>query len=178
MLSPDTRVFSKLAAVAFLTLGLAGCFRPLYGPTASGASLQSELAAIEIPENQFPEDRGVAEHYVRSELIFNLNGSGIPQPKKYRLALNYSQGLTTPIVDSATGRALSATLTGTLRYTLTTLDGSLAIASGQATAAATYDRFAQRFSSVRAARDAEIRVSKDLAEQVKTQLAAALATRP
>ena len=46
----------------------------------------------------------------------------------------------------------------------------------QATATSTtsYDRFQQRFATVRAGRDAEIRLAKDLANQVKTRLAATL----
>ena len=48
------------------------------------------------------------------------------------------------------------------------------ITTGTATAQATYDRFNQRFATVRAARDAEIRLAKTLAEQVKTRLAATL----
>jgi LPS-assembly lipoprotein len=42
---------------------------------------------------------------------------------------------------------------------------------------ASYDRFPQRFASVRAARDAEIRVAKLLADQIRTRVAAHLATR-
>ena len=73
-----------------------------------------------------------------------------------------------------TGLAQSATITGDLTFTLTSLDDKKVISTGTATAQATYDRFNQRFATVRAARDAEIRLAKTLAEQVKTRLAATL----
>ncbi len=48
MSSPEPYRVSRLAAAAALALGLAACFRPLYGPTASGVPLQGELAAIAV----------------------------------------------------------------------------------------------------------------------------------
>jgi LPS-assembly lipoprotein len=167
----------RIGMVVSLTLALSGCFRPLYGPTARGESLQAVMASIDVPENQLDDQYAQVEHSLRSDLIFNLNGSGIPAPKAYKLTLGYSQSLATPIVDSISGRALSATVQGTLRYTLTNLDGSQTVTTGTVYANATYDRFEQRFASVRANRDAQIRVARDLAGQVRTNLAAALATR-
>ncbi len=41
-------------------------------------------------------------------------------------------------------------------------------------AMASYDRDAQRFANIRAARDAEIRAAKTLADQIRTRLAVAL----
>jgi LPS-assembly lipoprotein len=80
----------------------------------------------------------------------------------------------TPIVDSVSGRAQSANLNAQASYKLTTLDGSRTLASGTASASASYERFIQRFANVRAARDAEMRVAKLLSEQIKTRLAGAL----
>jgi len=65
---------------------------------------------------------------------------------------------------------------GEANYTLKTFDGTRTIASGKATASASYDRFTQRFTNVRAAREAEMRVAKLLSEQIRTRLAAALAS--
>ncbi len=48
--------------------------------------------------------------------------------------------------------------------------------TGKATATASYDRSAQRFATVRAARDADIRLAKVLSEQIRTRLSAALAS--
>lgn len=177
MSSFNLKACARWASVLGLCLGLAACFRPLYGPTAQGESLQDVLAAIDIPENQFSEKDSLVEHYLRSELIFDLNGSGIPATKKYKLTLTYTESLAAPTVDVVSGRALAATVNGNLTYTLTALDGKTPITTGKATSSATYDRFQQRFAAVRADRDAKIRVAKDLADQLRIQIAAALATR-
>ena len=165
----------RVAALGVLTLGLAGCFTPLYGPTASGERLDAVLAAIEVGDVEALPVFGRLGHYLRSELIFDLNGSGEAAPKRYKLAISYAQQVTSPIIDANIGRAQSATVQGEATYTLTTLDGKL-VTSGNAFGNATYDRSQQRFATVRAARDADIRLAKVLSEQIRTRLAAALAT--
>ena len=174
MSSLKLKSLAHVVLVAGLSLGLSACFRPLHGPTASGQSLQTVLASIDVPEVEWPSNLANTGHYLRSELIYALNGSGSDVPKRYNLRLSLSQGLTTPIVDSESGRALSATLTGNLTYTLTTADGKTVITQGTATSAATYDRFEQRFATLRAGRDAEIRLARELAQQVRTRLQATL----
>ena len=175
MLWPDRfrlpRVFLSGIALA-ASLALAGCLRPLYGPTASGASMQEELAAIEIPE--IPERLG---HYLRTELIFLLDGSGQKSAKRYVLTIAPTTNLLSAIVDSLSARADVATLNGTAAFQLKTADGARVVYQGSAIGSATYDRSAQRFATVRAARDAEIRLAKLLAEQIKNRIAAALASR-
>ena len=165
---------ARLALVAGLSLGLSACFKPLYGPTASGESLQTVLASIDVPEIEWPDNQAVMGHYLRSELVYALNGSGSDTPKRYVLRMALSRSLSTPIVDTETGRASSAIVGGTLSYTLTSLDGNTVYTRGTATSTTSYDRYQQRFATVRAQRDAEIRLAKVLAEQVKTRLAATL----
>lgn len=167
---------TRTAVIAAVTLALAGCFRPLYGPTASGEGLETVLAAIDVTEvNTAPAYERVG-HYLRNELIFDLNGSGQPRPKRYKLALSFTESVRSPIVESTTGRAESATLVGTVNYRLLTLEGNKLVTEGTATGYASYDRTPQRFATVRAARDADIRLAKSLSEQIRTRLAMALAT--
>jgi LPS-assembly lipoprotein len=168
------RAALRLAAAVSIALGVSACFRPLYGPTASGAPMQAVFAAIKVEPITAPPGQERITHYLRSELVFDLDGSGQPGPKQYALTIAVAQELVTPIVDSVTGRAQSGNLTAKASYTLTTLDGSRKLAEGVATASASYDRYIQRFANVRAARDAEIRVAKLLSEQIKTRLAGAL----
>jgi LPS-assembly lipoprotein len=177
MSSFNLKGFARVALAAGLTLSLSACFRPLHGPTASGRSLQTELASIEVPERKWPGALANTGHYLRSELIYALNGSGSDTPKRYRLNLALSQSQSSPVVDSQIGTASSVIVGGTLTYTLTSLDGSTVIAQGTATSTTSYDRFPQRFANIRAGRDAEIRLAKTLAEQVRTRLSATLATR-
>lgn len=175
MWSPDLRVALRIGLL-LAAAGVGGCLRPLYGPTASGERVDDVLAAIEVAAIATPIGQEPLSHHLRSELVFDLDGSGRPPPKRYRLEVQVSERSQSPIVDTETGRADSATLFGEADYTLTTLDGSRVIAKGRASGSATYDRSPQRFAAVRAAREAEIRLSKLLSEQIKTRLAARFAS--
>lgn len=167
----------RLALAVGLVLGLSACFRPLYGPTASGEPMQAALAAVQVDDVAMAQDQERLGHYLRSELIFALDGSGQPAPKRYRLKMQGSEAVTTPIVSSTTARAEAGTLIGTVKYALESLDGRI-VTEGVATSTATYDRSIQRFASLRAARDAEIRLAKVLADQIKTRIASVLAVKP
>jgi LPS-assembly lipoprotein len=173
MSSPDRAL--RFAVIALMALGLSACFRPLNGPTASGALMPDVLAAIDVKPITVPAGQERLTHFLRSELVFDLDGSGQPRPKRYTLQVGAAERVATPIVDTVTGRAQAATLIADATYTLTAADGRV-ITSGKATASASYDRFPQRFANVRAARDAEMRAAKLLSEQIKTRLAAALAS--
>jgi LPS-assembly lipoprotein len=159
-------------AAAFV---LGGCFRPLYGPTASGERVQDVLAAIEVEKVTSPQGQERIGHYVRSELIFELDGSGQPKPKRYTLSLDTAETIQPVSVDSISGRADQAMLNGTVKFSLKGAGGAVVLA-GTARANASYQRDQQRFASVRAARDADIRVAKQLAEDIKQRLAAYFAT--
>ncbi len=149
-------------------LALGGCIRPLYGSaTVTGGSVQSELAAIEV--------RSISDrigHYLRNELVFELDGSGGAPAKRYDLAVTVTESLDVTVTDYSTGRADSATLVATAYYTLTERGTNKTLFSGQAVARATYDRFTQRFANVRAAREAQERAAKQLANLIKNRLAA------
>jgi LPS-assembly lipoprotein len=173
MSSPDfaaSRRFVSLAIVGAAAVSLGGCLRPLYGSVAGQPALAEEMAAVEVPE--VPERLG---HYLRTELLFLLNGSGKDMPKRYRLTIAPTLTQSAAIIDTATTRADAATINASTSFALRTLDGSRTVYSGNAVASATYDRSVQRFATVRAARDAEIRVAKLLAEQIRTRVAAAFA---
>jgi LPS-assembly lipoprotein len=169
------RLLQGLAG-ALLLVGPTACFRPLYGPTATGAPLQDQLAAIEVAMIETPQGQERLGHYLRSELMFELDGSGQPRPKRYRLTISATETVQGTTVDVTTGRANSATLNGAATFTLTTLDGTRIFLRGTARGTATYFRDEQRFANVRAARDADIRVAKLIAEDIKMRIAALFAT--
>ena len=145
----------------------------MYGPTPSGEPLQDRLSGIVI--DRVPERFG---HYLVQELGFNLNGSGTDGKARYRLAIVTDETVRSTVVNSITGTATSATLVGTATWTLSPAAGGDPILSARDTAFATYNRNEQRFSSIRAARDAEIRVAQQLADQMRNRIAAKLATMP
>ena len=175
---PGARI-ARVALALALALNLGACFRPLYGPTASGESMQTALAAIQVDDVVMAQDQERLGHYLRSELIFALDGSGqAGPPKRYRLKMQGSEQVQTPIVSSTTARAEAGTIVGTIKYSLESTDGQRIITEGVAVSSASYERWIQRFASLRAARDAEIRLAKVLAEQIKTRIASVLAVKP
>lgn len=157
-----------LAPVATL---LSGCIQPLYGTLGPGG-LESELQAIRI--EPIPDRMG---HYVEKELAFAFNGTGLEVPPKYRLVVTLKEKVQAPVVDTVTARATAATVAADASFALYTLGKSEPLMQGVAFSVAGYDRFSQRISNVRAARDAEIRDAKAIAEQIRTQIAARMASR-
>src|ERR671912_245201 len=60
---------ARLAAAALMALGLSACFRPLYGPTASGAPLQEVFALTQVEPVTAPPGQERVTHFLRSELV-------------------------------------------------------------------------------------------------------------
>jgi LPS-assembly lipoprotein len=185
MSSPDDRaptrrlVLTGLVGLAALPLG--GCLTPLYAPTASGGGLADALRAVQVEPVTAAPRGDVLAHYLRQELVFALDGTGqatTAGPKAYSLVVNVVLGTQAPIVDATTLRASVATLSGSARYRLVTLDDETEIDAGSVQGAVTYERVVQRFASVRAERDAQIRLAKVLADEIRTQVALALRSAP
>lgn len=162
-------------AVLSAAMPLGGCIEPLYAPSLGAidaSPLATELQAIAVDE--IPQRLG---HYVRNELIFGLNGTGSSPTPRYRLMVNLHERVQTPILDTVTGRATSATVIVDADYRLITVPGEKEVTKGVAFGVASYDRFSNRFGNVRAARDAEIRDAKVIADSIRTRVATALATQ-
>ncbi|MFN3890018.1 MAG: LPS assembly lipoprotein LptE [Beijerinckiaceae bacterium] len=137
----------------------------MYGGSA-GQALVQDLRGIKV--EPIPDRIG---HYLGNDLIFALNGTGEPVAPKYRLVVNVRQRVQAPLVDTVSGRATSGMLLVDADYRLLPVAGGPAVASGVAFVTASYDRSSQRFANLRAARDAEIRAARSLAEQIQTRLA-------
>ena len=172
MSSPDTgRRLLVLAALA-AALPLGGCFQPLYGEASIGGG-SVEAALRDIVVDPVPERIG---HYIVQELGFALNGSGEAGKARYRLSMTVREQVQATIVNTATGSASAATVLVDVDFKLVTVDGGKVVIAGKAYGSASYDRNSQRFASLRAARDAEIRIAKTIADQMRTRLAARFAT--
>ena len=161
----------RLVLCATLASGLSSCLQPLYAPI-DGVDVAAELQAVAI--DPVPERLG---HYLHNELILAFDGTGGGAPVKYHLVLTPKERVLTPLVDTFSGRADSATVAVDADYALVPVGGGPPVTAGTAQSLANYDRSAQRFANIRAARDAEIRLAKALADQIRTRVAAALATR-
>jgi LPS-assembly lipoprotein len=158
--------------VLALPLALGGCLQPLYGPLANGGSLEGELQAIAV--NPIPERIG---HYLENELAFAFNGTGSTVVPKYRLTVALRERVQTPVIDTVSARATAATVIVDADYILTPVAGGEPVTKGTAFSVASYDRTTQRISNVQAARDAETRNAKVIADQIRTRVSAALASR-
>jgi len=153
-------------------LALSGCIQPLYGSLGAGGDVAGELQAIAV--EPIPNRLG---HYLGNELIFGFNGTGSQVPPKYRLIVTVTENVQTPLIDTVSGYPSAANVVVNADYRLMPAGGGEPIAKGQATVVASYDRTSQRFSNLRAARDAEIRDAKRLADQIRIRVAAAIAAR-
>lgn len=165
---PQRRALLALLLVAPL---LSGCLRPLYAPDATGASVATTLKSVEVAP--IPDRIG---HFLRDELVFALDGSGLNEvPKRYRLEITTKQTLSAPVFDTSVGRADAGSILVEAFYKLKPAGSDTVRLEGRAFTTVTYDRSQQRFANVRAARDAEIRATRVLADQIRTRLAAGLA---
>jgi LPS-assembly lipoprotein len=175
MSSPDRHLKLRpltLAALALLpAILLAGCLQPVYGPLSEGGGrVGAELQAIAVDPIK---DR--LGHYLGDELIFALNGTGSQVTPKYHLIVTVKETTGTPLIDTVTGYPTSSTVLVSADYKLVPFGSTEPLTKGTASVAASYDRTSNRFADVRAARDAEIRDARSLAETIRTQLIAALA---
>jgi LPS-assembly lipoprotein len=153
-------------------VGLAGCFRPLYGSSSSHGSAQQELKGIDV--NPIPDFAG---HSLREELLFSFSGGNYAEAgHRYKLSVKLTESTVAAAIDASSGRSDAAALQLTANYSLTDANGK-ALTDGAVFATASIDRLSQRFAAVRAQQDARGRLAKDLAEQITLNLAAYFSTR-
>jgi LPS-assembly lipoprotein len=169
---PRGRAFPRIVATLLMGLALSGCIQPLYGPLSAGSDVAGELQAVAV--EPIPNRLG---HYLGNELIFGFNGTGSHVPPKYRLIVTVTENVQTPLIDTVSGYPSAANVVVNADYRLIPVGGSELITKGQAAVVASYDRTSQRFSNLRAARDAEIRDAKRLADEIRIRVAAAIAAR-
>ena len=171
MWSCDVAIRRTAPLVALgLSLALSGCFTPLYG--GLHGQLGAEMQAIAV--EPIPDRLG---SYLRDELLSDLNGTGSRPTPKYRLAVITKERVQTALVDVVTRRATNATVVIDTDFVLTPSAGGPPIIAGTVTSAASYDRSEQRYANIRAARDAEIRDAKTIADEITQRVAAALVAK-
>ncbi|KPF67808.1 hypothetical protein IP69_12185 [Bosea sp. AAP35] len=161
-------------AVALAAAAMAGgCLQPLYAENTrsiTGGSIKDTLKEVEIPEI-----KGLIGHYLRNELVFELDGGAeADRARRLKFNANISESIEVVTVDYANGRADSAILIATATWTLTETGSGTIVSKGTNVVRAPYERSSQRFATVRAARDAQIRAAKNLATLIRGQMAADL----
>ncbi|QZN98321.1 LPS assembly lipoprotein LptE [Chenggangzhangella methanolivorans] len=164
-----------------LALGLAGCFRPVYGggtapavtskTFSGGGDVATELAAVDVKPLE-----GRVGGKLRNELIFALRGGGAAGPTAYRLTIRLKEYGQSAVVDPLADIPQTRTISLTADYDLTRAGTLDPIATGHTVATATYSSGLQRFANVRAERDAEDRAAVQLSERIRARLQAYFAT--
>lgn len=168
---PSRRAMLAAALGAAALAG--GCFQPLYAENTrsiTGGNVKNTLKEVEIPEI-----KGLMGHYLRNELVFELDGGGEPdRAKRLKFNTSIAESIEVVTVDYQNGRADSAVLVATATWTVTEIASGKVVAKGTNVVRAPYERSSQRFATVRAARDAQIRAAKNLATLIRGQMAADL----
>ena len=170
--SPKARgkreIWNRAAALA-LALPLGGCFQPLYSESAHPGIVEA-MRAVEITPIK---DR--IGHTLGEDLIHALNDSGSAPLPLYRLDVTVALTTRTPTIESQINAASAATEIGDAQFSLVRLSDKKILLFAKAESFAVYDRTPQRFADLRAARDAELRIARALADEIAVRVGAALA---
>jgi LPS-assembly lipoprotein len=155
------------AAPALSACGDAG-FRPLYGPSGAGAPVSEKMKQVDVA----PIPGRVGQR-IRNEIIFQNTGGGNPLPPTHRLEVVLKESLLSTLV-KATGEAEGQIYSVEASFRLIdirTRDKQNVVFQGASHARAGFERFESIYSNVRAREDAENRVARTLADDLKTRLA-------
>jgi LPS-assembly lipoprotein len=156
-----------------LAVMLSACtIRPLYSTTASGSSLQAELASISV----LPVDDRLSQ-IVRNELVADFNNGAAPANPAYEMSLVATAG-GGGLNIIAPNNTASTIVRVTVRYTLIEIATGTVIKSGSALADTRYQQSNSAFANLRAREDAQQRAAIAAADQVRLEVSAALATQP
>lgn len=167
--------FRPMLVCALAAITLAGCgesgFRPLYGSSAiGGANVEAKLAGVEIAP--IPGRLG---QRVRNELIFDVTGGGAASTPVYRLEIAIKENVVSTLVKTD-GDALSQIYTADATFNLIRLSDKKVVLKGTSFGRAGFERNPSIFSNVRAQDDAQNRAAHSIGTEMKTRLAAFLAT--
>jgi len=177
MLSARFRIAARLVAVAALAALTAGCFQPMYAEHADGTpGLREKLMGVDLPPvdkpNASPEARiGVN---IRNALAFKLYGTATGMAPTHKLVLRFQTSRSSLIVSPTTGLPTTENVGIDAQYNLIELATNKSVMTGTTFARTSYDipGSYQRFARQRAFSDAEDRAAEQIAENIKTRLAA------
>jgi LPS-assembly lipoprotein len=161
-----------LWAVLALSPALAGCaFTPLYGVTSDGTRVSSELSYVAIPE---VETR--LNQLIRNRLISTMSPPGVGGEDRYVLEFVTSAGTFDLVLEQnedVSRRLYRLNVT----YTLKDNQNGDVIHQGHSFSHVAYDRIASEFTNIQAQKNAEERAAIEVAEDIRTRLAAYFSTR-
>lgn len=161
--------FFVVIAVGVTALALSACeggaggFSPLYGPTG-GHTYDQRLASVEIAN--IP---GRVGQRLRNELVFERStGNSAIDPDR-RLDIVVTETVLTTLVN-ATGTSSSQVYQLEARYQLVDIKTKKKLFEGRSLGRGSFDRFETIYSNIRARENAENRVAKSVADEIRTRL--------
>ncbi len=162
-----------MASAVVMAPMLAGCeagsgFRPMYG--SLGGNAEAKLAAVEF--GSIPSRVG---QRIRNELIFQGTGGGTPAPPNYRFEVAIRESVTSTLV-RRDGESDSQIYSLDAKFQLIDIRTKKVVLEGMSYGRAGFERFSSIFSNVQARQDAENRAARTVAQDIKSRLAAYLAT--
>ena len=148
--------------------GDAAGFRPLYGADGAGGNVGEQLKQVD-----FAPIPGRVGQRIRNEMIFQTTGGGNPLPPTHRLEVVLERE---PHLDAGErpGRGGGPDLLRAGVVPAGRHQGQESGVPGNSHARAGFERFESIYSNVRAREDAENRVARTIADDLKTRLAAYL----
>jgi LPS-assembly lipoprotein len=179
------RASRRSVVQALLLLGvaapvLAACsegFHPLYGVTPSGAGVQERMAQLEVA----PIPGRVGQR-IRNEVIFQNTGGGDPLPPTHRLEVTIKENVLNTLV-KPDGSAAGAVYAVEATFRVVKITDKKVVLQGTSIARAAYENSTIassptgstfNYANVRARENAENRVARVIADDLKTRVAAYL----
>jgi LPS-assembly lipoprotein len=163
--------------IALVTAALtAGCFQPLYGtgPDPAQPGVRDRLSAVDVEQinaaANTPEARMAVQ--VRNDLLFNFTGGGASYAPTHRLKIAMGGGRSVVQIDRSSALPNIEFYVLKATYSLTELATGKVVITGQTTTNVSYDTMGQqRFARISGMKDAELRASKVISENITTRLA-------
>ncbi|WP_321344041.1 LPS assembly lipoprotein LptE [Breoghania sp.] len=168
MSSSDLTGRLRALAVVCMFAVLTGCnVRPLYGSLGPAAPAQEELAAIEIA----PADSRSGQ-VLRNELIYAFQRGGEAATVRYRLKFITNLTKSSVAVEELSDVPAAYLVQMTASFSLSDSETGRTLMTGTSFANASYDFSNQRFANQRAAKEAEDRAAKVVADDIQIRIAA------
>ncbi len=159
----------SFALVGLLTLSACG-YQPLYATRDDGSSVSQQLAEVRVAQ----QSNRVGQ-LVRNEIVQSTRPVGTQAQDRYHLKLEAKGSAETLIATADTvHRRLAYNLT--TKFQLVDAATQNVLFSGRAFSRVPYDRLDASFANVQARVNAEEQAAKQVGQEVRTRLAAFLAT--
>jgi LPS-assembly lipoprotein len=112
---------------------------------------------------------------LRNEFIYQSTGGGARAQPVYRLEVAVRESVTSTLIET-TGDARAQVYNLDASFKLIRIADSTVVMEGKSYSRAAFDRFSSIYANVRAREEAENRAAKTIGEELRTRIAAYLAT--